>query len=284
MIITKEYKDKLLLEFLTIPDYIDYSATSVYIYMITNDVNDMKYIGKSTNIITRARAYINNVLGHDTSCQPIVRAMKLLGLEKFKMTVIDTALSYEEGCEKELYYISKFDTISNGYNVTMSSVVTNGVTYNRKSGYHMSVSCKRSKSKLICAISVSEKNIYFSSGLKLFGLLIGRSKDEIKTAAKRGTMKNGYMFYYMNSTDFMMQKFAVNKKMSGPIINYKYEYYVDFIKYSEYLVNFLKTGDNPENFNIYFMTQTDENDNGYIISDPNDFLLYYKNYYVDKIY
>lgn len=74
-----------------------------YIYETTNNINNMKYIGKRVEACFDDKyfgsgTYLNN-------------AINKYGKENFSVKIIDTAESKEELCEKEIYWINKFNAV-----------------------------------------------------------------------------------------------------------------------------------------------------------------------------
>ena len=86
------------------------------IYKITNDVNSKLYIGQTTQSLnSRIQSHRNSfVSGVDTH---LYRAMRKYGWDKFHFEVIAEVSNQETLDELEAYYISKYDTIQNGYNM-----------------------------------------------------------------------------------------------------------------------------------------------------------------------
>ena len=133
-----------------------------------------------------------------------------------------------------------------------------------------------SKSKMLCAIDNEKKELILSTGFKLFGDFISRNKADVKSAAKRETRLEGYFLYYMNKIDFESQiKSAQYKIEKNSIYSDKNLQYPEFIKYSKYLLEYLKNRSNPENFNIRFIIQS-ENEPWYQESSIEKFFEYYK--------
>ena len=129
----------------------------------------------------------------------------------------------------------------------------------------------------MCALDPENKELIFSTGLKLFGDYIGRNKDEIKSFAKRQTRVDGYFIYYLNLNDFDDQiKSARMKLEKNSIYSDCNLQYNSFIRYSEYLKSFCKNMKNPEEFEIKFITQSNDI-KGYKFDDINKFLSYYSN-------
>lgn len=83
------------------------------IYMYTNKKNNKKYIGQSTNIERRRKEH----LCWPSSYSRFDMEMKSIGEEQFVFTVLEEC-SVEQLDEREKYWISFYDTIENGYNLT----------------------------------------------------------------------------------------------------------------------------------------------------------------------
>lgn len=87
-----------------------------FIYIIHNDINDEKYIGKTSHTVE----YRFNLHKRDFHYfkYPLYNAMRKYGVEHFSAEQLeecdDNVLS-----EREMYYIDKFDTYKHGYNATL---------------------------------------------------------------------------------------------------------------------------------------------------------------------
>ena len=83
------------------------------IYMYTNKKNNKKYIGQSTNIERRKREHL---------CWPSPYSrfdmeLRAVGEDQFDFVILEEC-SVELLDEREKYWISFYDTINNGYNLT----------------------------------------------------------------------------------------------------------------------------------------------------------------------
>jgi len=87
------------------------------IYVIKNIVNDKVYVGQADNAYDRFRRHRNNHVSSDKQNLKIVNAMKELGKDNFYFVILENC-SDELADEREMYYISKFDSVKNGYNKT----------------------------------------------------------------------------------------------------------------------------------------------------------------------
>lgn len=84
------------------------------IYKITNKINGKCYIGQT--IQTLEQRWYKHL--HDSRCPAIRDALIKYGEDNFAIEVIDTAETIEELNEKEVHWISFFNSIApNGYNL-----------------------------------------------------------------------------------------------------------------------------------------------------------------------
>lgn len=95
------------------------------IYKIINKVNKKVYIGQTINFKERLRQHIETPF-RKTSAQydkPLYRAIRKYGLDNFDIEIIDnTSKSIDELNQKEIYYISKYNSCidtGNGYNLEL---------------------------------------------------------------------------------------------------------------------------------------------------------------------
>lgn len=87
-----------------------------YIYKITNDINDKIYIGKTEfNIEKRFQEHIKDSEKLYKN-RPLYNAMNKYGIEHFKIELIEETNNTEE---REKYWISYYNSYSNGYNATL---------------------------------------------------------------------------------------------------------------------------------------------------------------------
>ena len=132
------------------------------------------------------------------------------------------------------------------------------------------------KSKLICAINPEMNEFIFSTGLKLFGDYIGRSKDNIKSAAKRETKINGYFIYYLNNTDYNNQiSNALSKYNKNSIYSDCTLQYGDFLIYGNILKMYLNNFKNDLIYPKFIMQSSSTK--GYDEKSIDIFIKYYSN-------
>lgn len=94
---------------------------TVGIYCFTNKINNKKYIGQSINIEKRFKDHKgrHNQKSSSMYSSPFYRALRKYGFENFKFEIIDSNNKYnkEKLNELESFYIKKYDTYYNGYNM-----------------------------------------------------------------------------------------------------------------------------------------------------------------------
>ena len=84
----------------------------MYIYLITNLVNNKKYVGQTSDYQRRMRQ-------HKTQNDQLIdQKIQEYGINNFSFEILEENLSPEEANEKEKYYIKVFNSlIPNGYNI-----------------------------------------------------------------------------------------------------------------------------------------------------------------------
>lgn len=88
-----------------------------YIYIIRNKINSKVYIGQTTQRPKdrwkdhkSKSKYKNNVL---------YKAIRKYGIDNFYMNIIEDNVPYEKLSEREIFWIEKYDSYKNGYNMTI---------------------------------------------------------------------------------------------------------------------------------------------------------------------
>lgn len=90
-----------------------------YIYKISNDINNHLYIGKTGRTIQdRFNEHLRNSK-KEYKNRPLYDAMNKYGVEHFYIEKIDECETDKEASEKEIYWISYYNTYKKGYNATL---------------------------------------------------------------------------------------------------------------------------------------------------------------------
>lgn len=97
------------------------------IYRIINTINGKSYVGQTTR---DPECRFEEHLKDKSHCIKMVSAVIKYGREAFHLEILDEADSIEELNKKEIYYIQKFDSVNNGYNILSGG-------YNRNMPQHI---------------------------------------------------------------------------------------------------------------------------------------------------
>lgn len=91
-----------------------------YIYLITNDINNHQYIGKTeySDIQKRFKEHYKESKKSRTEQRPLYRAIRKYGIEHFHIEPIEYVSWEQDLEEREVYWIEQYDTYNNGYNAT----------------------------------------------------------------------------------------------------------------------------------------------------------------------
>ncbi|MBQ2397772.1 MAG: GIY-YIG nuclease family protein [Bacteroidales bacterium] len=111
----------------------------MFIYKITNKINNKVYIGQSIRPIEhRFRRHINDALNNVIDTH-FARAIRKYGKENFYIELIDLAETQDELNQKEQYWIRYYDSVNslNGYNETSAIYKCGGNTYQSKTEKEM---------------------------------------------------------------------------------------------------------------------------------------------------
>lgn len=87
------------------------------IYKATNKINEKKYIGQSKYTLKTRRKRHEQEVSRKNWKRLFHNALRKHGFENFNWKVIEEVPN-KKLCEREIYYIDKFDTFNNGYNMT----------------------------------------------------------------------------------------------------------------------------------------------------------------------
>lgn len=121
----------------------------MFIYKITNTVNNKVYIGQTIRpIVQRFKRHINDALNNVIDTH-FARAIRKYGQDNFICEEIDTALNQDELTLKEQYWIKFYNSVEEGYNETDAISKCGGNTYRSKNVEEMKcISDKIRKTKI----------------------------------------------------------------------------------------------------------------------------------------
>lgn len=86
----------------------------MYIYKITNNINGKSYIGKAEGSV---EARFERHCRKSSGCPKIKNAIQKYGKDNFSVSIVEKCSNKQELSEKEIYWIKKFNTLEEGYNL-----------------------------------------------------------------------------------------------------------------------------------------------------------------------
>lgn len=91
-----------------------------YIYFIINNTTNQRYVGKTIGIKKRKRDHFNKLNSNKHINKKLQLAWNQYGQDNFSFEYIEFSLQDEmELNQKEIFYIDKYDSYNNGYNLTL---------------------------------------------------------------------------------------------------------------------------------------------------------------------
>lgn len=175
------------------------------VYLITNTVNDKKYVG-----ITR-KGYKNRFKGHISACEKgksniLYNAFRKYDIENFTVELIENNIPDDCANEREIYYIKKYNTFYKnrcGYNMTTGGGGTVGYEFTDEDRKKISESGKGRKFS-------KERNE------KIRSAMIGREykqewKDNLSNARKGRFKKEENPFYGKHHSEETKHKCRVKR-------------------------------------------------------------------------
>lgn len=133
----------------------------MYIYKITNIVNNKVYIGQTIqNVQKRFRRHINDAVSNKLNTH-FCNAVRKYGKENFIIEAIDNAQTQAELNKKEQYYIEKYNSTNSdyGYNESADRFKCGGNTYYSKSDIEMDIIKEKIRHSKIGAKNPNTKSV-----------------------------------------------------------------------------------------------------------------------------
>lgn len=195
------------------------SETEIKIYLISNDLNDKKYVGQTTATLEK-RMSRNTFSCMKSKNMPIVFAIQKYGVEHFTITQIDSAYSIKEANEKEVYWGLFHNCLSpNGYNLKLGGrfcVETSEETKKKISESNMGKPKHSEEMKERFRQLASNRTLSESGKRKLSEFWKGKKKSQYMH--DRSSQENSIKFILKNPNgeiieDKGVKKFAKNNNL-----------------------------------------------------------------------
>lgn len=185
------------------------------IYMIENLINGKKYIGQSINLQTRKKTHINNLKRNKHCNKHLQRAWNKYGEKNFQIKILELC-DREFLSEKEMAYISYYDSYTNGYNLTIGGESTIGYKFTEEAKLKISLA---NSGRFVS--DVTKKKISDSSSKKWAD---EKYREKQSKSRKEAWNKIGYRESrkktakkYWQSDEGLKRKEEISKLMSGSI-------------------------------------------------------------------
>lgn len=157
---------------------------SYCIYCHINKINQKKYIGQTKDYSKRCQA------ANYKGCTKFYNAIQKYGWENFEHLILETGLTLEEANKKEQYYIQKYNTILEGYNLKTGGL---NCEYSIESKNKMSQSSK-SKERILCV----ETGQIYDSAKEIERLLGYANANIIACCQNRLITAYGFHWQYLD--------------------------------------------------------------------------------------
>lgn len=155
------------------------------IYKITNNVNDMIYVGVTKfSIEKRWKEHVRDSKKSVCNYRPLYRDMNKYGIDKFNIEIIEECLD-EKSFEREIYYINKLNSFRNGYNNTEGG---SGASFCNKELIYILYVCG------LIPKRISEITGYDKSGISRFLHSIGVLQETLRKMAAKSNSKAILMY------------------------------------------------------------------------------------------
>jgi hypothetical protein len=178
------------------------------IYKITNLVNNLIYIGRTSNYQRRLKEYKRGSIKLKRSnMYKLMIEMNKYGFENFKFEILEDNLSENEILEREIYWIDKLNTRDStiGYNSKtggvggkMTEETKSKMSESSKSFRHTEEE-KLKRSKGILVYHFGGLTEQYDSA-KIYADIKGSSRTNVTYAIRSGTRFHGSFVFYQDKT------------------------------------------------------------------------------------
>lgn len=184
----------------------------IIVYKITNEENNKVYIGQTTRSLKK-RLYDHITKSNNGMQRKFHKAISDIGKEKFKISQICECTNNEIANILELYFIKKYNSIIEGYNTNMQSIISDS---NRgiKNGMYGKIGKKSIIARPIIAIKYDDTISEWDS----MNLFCNENKEcdvrnvQAVAAGKRSICSN-YCFFY--SEEYTEEKLIEKRSKSA---------------------------------------------------------------------
>lgn len=185
------------------------------IYCIENIKNHKKYIGQSKNIRRRFWVHTHTLNKNEHCNKHLQKAWNLYGSESFKFYVIEECLK-EELDDKEKYYIEKYNTLKNGYNLNAGGQGIPEYKHTQEEIEKM-IQIQHPKPVYQCDLNLNILKEWPSAhtAAKRLGFVPNHVKNCCEKRMKSKSV-HGYIFVYVEDYNNLDRDYYLNNKRDYP--------------------------------------------------------------------
>jgi group I intron endonuclease len=183
------------------------------IYLITNLINDNKYVGQT--VMQLNKRWLAHIQESKTNTErPLYRAINKYGIENFKVKILEEC-NEDILSEKEIYWIDKLETYKKGYNATTGGETNKNIREDIKEKISQSMSEIERSDEWVNNVSKSLK-AKFDRGEK-WGFMLHQNEggNHNKRKIKGTNVKTGEVIVFDSSIEAAIQ--IGDKRYSGNI-------------------------------------------------------------------
>ena len=188
------------------------------IYLIKNLINKKKYIGQTIDFEKRKNRHVWELNNERHDNKYLERSWHKYGQENFKFKIIESDISLELLNIKEKFYINKYNTFDNGYNLTKGGKGKRGFEVSKETkekmreaskGFTMSEKQKEKISKTKTGTTLSKK-----TKRKISKSLIGNKRGQKTKAAQKAANNSMYIIKEYHVTNKSYRDLAKELNLS----------------------------------------------------------------------
>ena len=173
------------------------------IYCAENIENGKKYIGQTKmSFEKRKRRHYNCAFRYKREGR-FYDAIRKYGFENFNWSILEKNISLRKLDEKEIFYIQKFDTFHNGYNMTEGGSILKGYKHSQKTKDKIRNTNRgiSNKERFIQRFGETEGIEKYNSYILSTSIKNGKGKTRLKLFIERNGEKKGKKLYeiFVNS-------------------------------------------------------------------------------------
>lgn len=169
-----------------------------FIYLITNTINGKQYVGQtSLTIQDRWSRHLGCVKRKEHADLPLYRAINKYGEQNFKIEQLEECDNVLLN-EREIWWISKYDTYNNGYNATVGGEFVR--KYNTQEIVDLFLAGKN-RQEISEILGCSPQTVSYNLKLKLDKeyLKQRRNEQQAKTLSKNSPLKRAVAQFDLNN-------------------------------------------------------------------------------------